>query len=137
MMTNIGSQGYLLNHQFRKGNTHSNCPGSLEYILQSLNFARRLCPGQKLLARFDSGNDSNKNIVGISNLKNTYFLIKHHLKGKNVHTSKKTLIQYVINNYSQKATLPDGTVRYFAEQPYMAGMYDDKEYRTTFANSLS
>lgn len=125
MMTNIGRQGYLLHHQFRKGNDHSNCPGTFEYILQTLNLARRLCPKQKLLARFDSGNDSEKNIVGLSNLKNTYFIVKHHLKGKNVKNAKNTLIQYVLNNYTAKKEFPNGTVRYFAEQPFIAAMYDE------------
>jgi len=127
MMTNIGNQGYLLNHEFRKGNAHSNCPGTLEYILKSMNLARQLCPDQKLLARFDSGNDSDKNIVGLSNIKNTYFLIKHQLRGQNVASSKQALIEYVMKNYTSKEMLDKNTVCYFAEQPYMAGMYDENE----------
>ena len=127
MMTNIGNQGYLLNHQFRKGSAHSNCPGTLEYIMESMRLARQLCPDHKLLARLDSGNDSDKNIVGLAGLRNTYFLIKHHLKGKNVAASKLTLIEYVMKNYTSKEVLDNNTIRYFAEQPYMAGIYDENE----------
>jgi len=109
----------------KETHTHSNCLGTLEYILKTLNLARRLCPGQKLLARFDSGNDSDKNIIGLSKLKNTYYLVKHHLKGKNVKSAKATLTDYVMNNYSSKISYPNGSVRYYAEQDYMAGMYDE------------
>ena len=127
MMTNIGRQGYLLNHQFRRGSSHSNCKGSLEYIIASMKIARSLCAKQKLLARFDSGNDSDINIVSLSQFKNAYFIVKRHLKGKNVESSKETLIQYVINNYSSKKVLSDNTVRYFAELPYMAGYYNKSD----------
>lgn len=126
MMTNIGNQGYLLNHQFRKGNAHSNCPGTLAYIEHCMQLARSICPNQKLLARFDSGNDADQNIVLLTQLQNTYFIVKHHLKGRNVANSKQTLIQYVMDNYSAKVKLPNNTIRYFAEQPYLAGIYDDK-----------
>lgn len=127
MMTNIGSQGYLLNHEFRKGNAHSNCTGTLEYILESMSYARRLCPHAQLLARFDSGNDSEQNIIGLSGLKKVNYIIKHHLKGRNVQSSKATLIEYVMNNYVAKEEIEKNTVRYFAEQPFMAGMYDEDD----------
>ena len=125
MMTNIGSQGYLLNHEFRKGNAHSNCEGTYEYILRSMDLARRLCPDQTLLARFDSGNDSEKNIVGLSQLANTYYLIKHHIKGRNASATKATLIDYVLQNHSSKEVVDNNTIRYFAEQVSLVGMYDE------------
>ncbi len=127
ILTNIGRQGYLINHQFRRGASHSNCKGSLEYIIASMNFARALCPQEKLLARFDSGNDADRNIITLSQFKNAYFIIKRHLKGVNVKRSKDTLIQYVINNYSAKTVLPNNTIRYFAEMPYIAGYYNQKD----------
>ena len=127
IMTNIGKQGFLLNHQFRKGAAHSNCKGSLEYIIASMAFASALCPKQKLLARFDSGNDSDRNIIALSLFDKASYIIKKHLKGKNTKHSKETLIQQVINNYSSKIILPDNTVRYFAEIPTIAGMFDEND----------
>jgi len=125
MMTNIGSQGYLLNHEFRKGNAHSNCAGTYEYILQSMALARKLCPSQTILARFDSGNDSEKNIVALSQLDNTFYLIKHHIKGRNSEAAKATLIDYVLQNYISKEVVDNNTIRYFAEQVSLVGMYDE------------
>ena len=126
MMTNIGRQGYLLNHEFRKGNAHSNCGGTYEYILKSMQLARKLCPNQTLLARLDSGNDAEKNLVGLSQLEDTYYLIKHHLKGRNAAVSKQRLTQYVLENYSSKEVVDNNTIRYFAEQVSLVGMYDEK-----------
>ena len=126
MMTNIGRQGYLLNHEFRKGSAHSNCAGTFEYILKSMRLARTLCPKQTLLARLDSGNDAEKNLVALSQLNNTYYLIKHHLKGRNAAVSKQRLTQYVLENYTSKEVIDKNTIRYFAEQVSLVGMYDEK-----------
>jgi hypothetical protein len=125
MMTNIGRQGYLLNHEFRKGSAHSNCAGTYEYIVRSMHLARRLCPNQTLLARLDSGNDAEKNLVGLSQLENTYYLIKHHLKGRNASVSKQRLTQFVLENYTSKEVIDNTTIRYFAEQVSLVGMYDE------------
>ncbi len=125
MMTNIGRQGYLLNHEFRKGSAHSNCAGTYEYIIKSMRLARSLCPNKTLLARLDSGNDAEKNLVGLSQLKNTYYLIKHHLKGRNAAVSKQRLTQYVLDNYTSKEVIDKNTIRYFAEQVSLVGMYDE------------
>jgi len=127
MMSYLSGQGYLLNQQFRPGNAHSNCEGTLEYILQTMNLARRLFPDKKLIARFDSGNDSEKNLVGLSGFKNTYFIVKHHLKGRNTKSMQQTLIQFVLENYSTKKEVDKQTVYYEAEQIFMAGMFDENE----------
>lgn len=127
MMTNIGSQGYLLNHQFRKGSSHSNCSGTSEYITASMFYARSLCRRQKLLARFDSGNDSDINIFMLSQFSNAFFIMKKPLKGKNTKHTKYTLTQEVVENFDSKIKLDSNTVRYFSEKPAMAGVWDEKD----------
>ena len=125
MMTNIGSQGYLLNPEFRAGRRHSNCPGTDEYIMRTMNLARQLCPGKTLLARFDLGNDADSNLVALSGFQNTYFLIKHLQRGRNAQYSKEALIQEVMNNYSSKHIKKDNAIYYNWEKEALAAIIDE------------
>ena len=126
MMSNIGSQGYLLNLDFREGRRHSNCPGTSEYILRTMNLARRLCPKQKLLARFDSGNDADANIVDLSDYPNSYFVIKHQQRGCNAARTKALLIEEVMNNYSTKHIKQGNAIYYNWEKESIACIIDKK-----------
>jgi hypothetical protein len=90
-----------------------------------MQLARKLCPNQTLLARLDSGNDAEKNLVGLSQLEATYYLIKHHIKGRNSEAAKATLIDYVLQNHTSKEVVDNNTIRYFAEQVSLVGMYDE------------
>lgn len=126
MMSNIGNQGYLLNLEFRAGRRHSNCAGTDEYIMRTMNLARRLCPGQSLLARFDSGNDSDSNIVALSDFPNSYFLIKHQERGRNADRAKDLQIEEVMNNYSTKQIKQGNAIYYNWEKESMACIIDEK-----------
>lgn len=82
MITYIGATGYMLNNEFRKGKSHSNCAGTADYIKQCLELARKITKDSKLLLRFDSGNDSVENILTINEYDNVYFLIKRNLRSE-------------------------------------------------------
>ncbi len=125
MMTYLGAEGYLLNQQFRPGNTHSNTAGTLDYILHSLQFARMLCPQATLLARFDSGNDAQENLYHMAQLPQVYFLVKHLNRGKNARAQEETLIQYVLDNQTAKEEVPGRGSRYFAEKPALVTWTDE------------
>jgi len=125
MMTNMGSQGYLLNLDFRHGRRHANCPGTDEYIMRTMNLARRLCPGQTLLARFDLGNDADRNIVALSGLPNSFFLIKHLQRGCNADYSKEALIEEVMSNYTSKYIKKDNAIYYNWEKESLAAVIDE------------
>jgi len=127
MMTNIGSQGYLLDAEFRPGNYHSNCPGTYDYIVRTMNLARRLCPEQTLLARFDSGNDADTNIVALSDYPNSYYIIKHVLRGGNVPKTKEALIERVMKDYTIKQERKGGANYYIAEYEYLASIIDEHD----------
>lgn len=124
LMANFGTQGYLLNLQFRPGNAHSNCEGTLPFILNTINMARKIAPQNIFLARFDSGHDADENIVALSDIPNTFYLIKHQFRGRNVQAAKDNKIQFVLNNYSHKEVIDQHAVRYFAEQPFLAKIID-------------
>ncbi len=126
MMTNIGSQGYLLNLEFRQGRRHSNCPGTDAYIIQTMKLGRRLCPGQPLLARFDSGNDADSNIVSLSDFPNSYFLIKHQQRGLNADRAKDLLTEEVMKNYSSKQVKEGNAIYYNWEKETIACVIDEK-----------
>jgi len=93
--------------------------------------ARQICPDKKILIRLDSGNDSDRNIVGLTSIPNSYFIVKYQPRGRNVKQMKHTLTEYVMNNYSYKVKIDNNAVRYFAEQPYIAKeVIDDKSIHT-------
>jgi len=127
MFAYIGAQGYSINLQFRKGSAHSNTSGTLEFFLQTGFMARQLCPNNKILIRLDSGNDSDRNIVGLTSIPNSYFIVKHQPRGRNVREMKHTLTEYVMNNYKRKVKIDNNAVRYFAEQQYIAKVVIDDE----------
>jgi hypothetical protein len=79
MITYIGNTGFMLNNEFREGKSHSNCKGTDDYIRNTLKLARKATP-EKLLNRFDSGNDSVDNIFVLNEFDENYFLIKRNLR---------------------------------------------------------
>lgn len=60
----MGNILYILNNELREGKRHCNCEGTDEFIYQTLKNAREIS-SEKLLARFDSGNDARDNIIKI------------------------------------------------------------------------
>ena len=95
MMTYFGHQGFLINHQFRSGNFHSNCKGTLEYIIHTLDLAKQLT-NQPILVRFDSGNDSMINAISLARMDQINFIIKRNIRSAQY---KKVMIQEVLNNH--------------------------------------
>jgi len=127
MFAYFGAQGYSINLQFRKGNAHSNTEGTLDFFLQTGFMARQISPNKKILIRLDSGNDSDRNIVGLTSIPNSYFIVKFQPRGRNVKKMKHTLTEYVMNNFTRKIKMDNNTIRYFAEQPYTAKEFSDDE----------
>ncbi len=79
MLTYIGSTGYMLNNEFRKGSAHSNCEGTSEYIEKTIEYAQSIT-NKNLLCRFDSGNDSAENIDKIQRYLEVFYLIKKNFR---------------------------------------------------------
>jgi len=79
MLTYIGGTGFMLNNQFREGKAHSNCEGTSDYIRQTLEYARAVTK-EKLLCRFDSGNESVENMNAIDAFDEVYYLMKKNFR---------------------------------------------------------
>jgi hypothetical protein len=124
MMTYIGSEGYLLNHQFRPGSDHSNTPGTLAYIKKTVRFARQLT-AQPLLARFDCANDAAENAFHLSGLDDVFYIIKRN----GAHLDSEALGTYVLKNYGGLTVPQKGVKLYFACRPGVVCVYDAKEQR--------
>lgn len=122
MMTYIGSEGYLLNHQFRPGSAHSNTPGTLAYIKKTIGFARQLTD-QPLLARFDCANDAAENAYHLSQFDDLFYIIKRN--GSQL--DSEALQTYTLNNYSTMTKPQKGVNLYFACRPGVVCVYDNKE----------
>lgn len=98
MMAYLAEEGYLVNSELRIGNQHCQ-EGTPEFIRKTIVLVRKLTDG-KILARFDSGNDSIENIVVMITAENPIdYLIKRNLRreskekwlaeAKEFHTSTK------------------------------------------------
>jgi len=127
MFSYLGAQGYCINLQFRKGSAHSNTEGTLEFLIQTGHMARQICPNENLLIRLDSGNDSDKNIVGLTSIPNSYFIVKYQPRGRNVPELKQTLTEYVMKNYTKRVKIDNNAIRYFAEQKSIAKIVNDDD----------
>lgn len=112
MMTYIGGTGYMLNNEMREGKAHSNCAGTDDYIMRTLELAREITKDEKLLLRFDSGNDSNKNIFIINAFRNALFLIKRNLRNEN----SQDYIDLVLNSECIKDDIREGKIVYYHEK---------------------
>lgn len=112
MFTYIGHEGFMLNQQFRAGSFHSNCEGSLEYIIQTMNLAKHLT-SSPLLARLDSGNDAIINACHLNDMDNVYFIIKRNIRD---HKYGSFIIDKVLKKPDYSIDYEDGTtVYYFSE----------------------
>jgi len=125
MLAYIGAQGYSLNLQFRKGSAHSNTEGTCEFLIETAFMARQICKDKKILVRLDSGNDADSNIIGLSSIPNTFFIIKHQLRGANVAENAYNIMRFAAQNLSGKIIENEKSIIYFAEQEYMAQEFDE------------
>jgi hypothetical protein len=78
MFAYIGTEGYILNQELRPGKQHCQ-KGTPEFIKETIKQLERLGILDKVLFRFDSGNDAAKNIR-ILNEKNVKYIIKRNLR---------------------------------------------------------
>ena len=62
MFAHLGEAGHLLNLEFRRGSAHSQCPGTNKFYRKTIQLAKQVVPGEKILCLSDSGNDDIKNI---------------------------------------------------------------------------
>ncbi len=111
MMTYIGATGYMLNNEFREGKAHSNCAGTNEYIRRTLELARKITADQKLLLRFDSGNDSATNITEIIKFERAFYLIKRNLRNE----KRDEYINLCLFASSINETIRKGKEQYFSD----------------------
>jgi hypothetical protein len=122
MMTYIGAEGYLLNHQFRKGSAHSNTKGTLAYIKKTIGLARRLTD-QPLLARFDCANDASENAWHLSRFDDAFYIIKRN----GAHLDPAALGAFAIKEAETVQSPQRGVKLYFASRQGTVCMYDKKE----------
>lgn len=75
----LGLYGYLINTDFREGKRHSQCEGTVDFLIETIDIANRLVPEKKLLFRLDSGNDAVDNLGAIMD-RGHFFIIKRNLR---------------------------------------------------------
>jgi len=121
MMTYFGHQGFLLNHQFRSGNFHSNCKGTLEYIIETVNLAKGLT-SQPILARFDSGNDSMINAITLSNIERVNFIIKRNIRSTQY---KEVMVGEVLDKHTYCIDNQEGIKIYHYEKTELLQYFEN------------
>jgi hypothetical protein len=78
----IGEEGYVCNTEMREGGKHSQCTGTLDFLGDTLRYAKQLTSA-KLLVRMDSGNDSLDNIK-LFEKGDVDFIIKRNCRGESL-----------------------------------------------------
>ena len=122
MMTYLGHQGYLINHQLRSGNFHANCKGTLDYILQTVDLAKKLT-NQPILARFDSGNDSMINAIKLSKIENLNFIIKRNIRSRQY---REMIIDEALENYTYISDNQQGIKIYHFEKTELIQYFENE-----------
>jgi hypothetical protein len=75
-----GVEGYMVGSELRPGNQHCQ-KDTPEFIVETMGVVEEACGSEiKMLFRFDSGNDSEENILVFKDRKNCYFIIKRNLR---------------------------------------------------------
>lgn len=119
MMTYVGAEGHLLNHQFRKGSAHSNTKGTLAYIKKTIGHARRLT-AQPLLARFDCANDASENAWHLSRFDGAFYIIKRN----GAHLNSAALEAFAIKEAETVQSPEKGVKLYLASRQGTVCTYD-------------
>jgi hypothetical protein len=78
----IGEEGYVCNAEMREGGKHSQCDGTVEFLEDTLRYAKHLTT-TKILVRMDSGNDSLDNIK-LFVKEDVDFIIKRYCLGESL-----------------------------------------------------
>lgn len=72
-----GPHGFMLNNQLRAGSAHSNCPGTKEWLSQTLKRAEAVAPKETpRLVVTDGGHDAAENLALFEQTPQTDFLVK-------------------------------------------------------------
>lgn len=76
-----GPHGFMLNNQLRAGSAHSNCPGTKEWLSQTLKRAEAVAPKDTpRLVVTDGGHDAAENLALFEQTPQTEFLVKRNLR---------------------------------------------------------
>lgn len=80
MFAHLGETGHMINIEFRRGSAHSQCPGTSEFVGQTIRLAKQVVVfGEKILCLFDSGNDS-IDTINACRAEGAGFIIKRNLR---------------------------------------------------------
>ena len=133
MITYIGTNGYMLNNEFREGKSHSNCKGTDDYIRRTIELARNITKDKKLLLRFDSGNDSVNNIFAINEYENVFFLIKKNLRGYD----SQNHINQILASECIKEEIREGKIIYYHEENVAISKKNSNIFDTIIVRQIS
>ncbi len=106
MFAHLGEDGHMINLEFRRGSAHSQCPGTNMFYRKTIQLAKRVVPGAKILALSDSGNDDLDNIRECR-AENIDFIFKRNLR-------KESLEDWLAlaKDYGQAKVLRPGKTEY-------------------------
>jgi hypothetical protein len=106
MMSYAGQSGFMVNNELRPGKAHSNCPGTIEYFVQTIELAKQITD-LPWFAICDSGNDDRKLVLQFLE-QGVEFIIKINFR-------KEPLDKYI--NYAKEhgtaIALREGCTKYY------------------------
>jgi hypothetical protein len=108
MMSYIGKSGLMLNTVLREGKDHSNCPGTLEYFLETMKMAHALSDIPMLIIN-DSGNDDIENILAYER-HGAHYIVKRNLRKE----SRDEWFSLAQRHSVAEKRLREGKVTYYA-----------------------
>jgi len=114
----IGEEGYVCNVELRKGESHSQCAGTVEFLKDTLRLAKKTTD-QKLLVRMDSGNDAMDNIK-LFIKEEVDFLIKRNIRQESPDMWLNIAKEEVLKKRAMKSEPRDG------KTVYTGSIYRDK-----------
>ena len=106
MFAHLGGNGNMINLEFRKGSAHSQCPGTNIFYRKTIQLAKQIVPGEKILCLSDSGNDDIDNIKECR-AEGADFIFKRNLRQE----SKEDWLG-VAQDYGQAQELRPGKMEY-------------------------
>jgi hypothetical protein len=108
MMSYIGKNGFMLNTVLREGSDHSNCSGTLEYFLETLDMAHTISDIPVLIIN-DSGNDDIENILAYER-NGAHYIVKRNLRKE----SKEEWFSLAQSHSALEKRPREGKVTYYA-----------------------
>lgn len=123
MMSYLGKGGFMLNTVLREGKAHSNCPGTLEYFLETIKMARAISNIPILIIN-DSGNDDIDNILAYEGEEANY-IVKRNLRRE----SKEEWFSLAQRHSVAEKRGREGKVTYYASVPRTVEIKEKEETR--------